>query len=110
MAILERYLAYADAFEESYADDDWSRLEQYFTPGAIYQGDPPAHGRDAVLAKLKTGVDNFDRRMDSRTPDFARPTVVGNELRMKWSVAYTCLLYTSPSPRDLSTSRMPSSA
>ena len=24
--------------------------------------------------------------------------------------AYTCLLYTSPSPRDLSTSRMPSSA
>ena len=26
------------------------------------------------------------------------------------SGAYTCLLYTSPSPRDLSTSRMPSSA
>ena len=25
-------------------------------------------------------------------------------------VIYTCLLYTSPSPRDLSTSRMPSSA
>ena len=25
-------------------------------------------------------------------------------------VPYTCLLYTSPSPRDLSTSRMPSSA
>ena len=26
------------------------------------------------------------------------------------SEAYSCLLYTSPSPRDLSTSRMPSSA
>ena len=26
------------------------------------------------------------------------------------TVYYTCLLYTSPSPRDLSTSRMPSSA
>ena len=25
-------------------------------------------------------------------------------------IGYTCLLYTSPSPRDLSTSRMPSSA
>ena len=25
-------------------------------------------------------------------------------------ILYTCLLYTSPSPRDLSTSRMPSSA
>ena len=30
------------------------------------------------------------------------------ELRLAW--AWTCLLYTSPSPRDLSTSRMPSSA
>ena len=31
----------------------------------------------------------------------------------KWAadhVVETCLLYTSPSPRDLSTSRMPSSA
>ena len=27
-----------------------------------------------------------------------------------WKYMYTCLLYTSPSPRDLSTSRMPSSA
>eukprot|EP00831_Metopus_contortus_P010943 TRINITY_DN14300_c0_g1_i3.p1 TRINITY_DN14300_c0_g1~~TRINITY_DN14300_c0_g1_i3.p1 ORF type:complete len:147 (+),score=35.28 TRINITY_DN14300_c0_g1_i3:126-566(+) len=27
-----------------------------------------------------------------------------------WGEVYTCLLYTSPSPRDLSTSRMPSSA
>ena len=27
-----------------------------------------------------------------------------------WDLAETCLLYTSPSPRDLSTSRMPSSA
>ena len=28
----------------------------------------------------------------------------------KLGMAYACLLYTSPSPRDLSTSRMPSSA
>ena len=27
-----------------------------------------------------------------------------------WTMVYGCLLYTSPSPRDLSTSRMPSSA
>ena len=27
-----------------------------------------------------------------------------------WEMEYSCLLYTSPSPRDLSTSRMPSSA
>ena len=89
MTILDRYLAYADAFEESLADDDWSRLEIYFTPGAVYEGDPAARGRDAVLAKLKGGVDGFDRRMDSRTPDFATPTVEGNTLTMKWTVAYT---------------------
>ena len=35
-----------------------------------------------------------------------------NNLKMAWwkSMIYDCLLYTSPSPRDLSTSRMPSSA
>ena len=34
-------------------------------------------------------------------------------VRVFWdqqSISITCLLYTSPSPRDLSTSRMPSSA
>ena len=31
----------------------------------------------------------------------------GNDL---YGEDYTCLLYTSPSPRDLTTSRMPSSA
>ena len=38
---------------------------------------------------------------------------VGNSNVLKFDVNganYTCLLYTSPSPRDLSTSRMPSSA
>ena len=32
------------------------------------------------------------------------------ELQGTWVHPYVCLLYTSPSPRDLSTSRMPSSA
>ena len=31
-------------------------------------------------------------------------------IREDANIIYTCLLYTSPSPRDLSTSRMPSSA
>ena len=89
MSILERYRAYADAFEESYEDDDWSRIGQYFTENAVYEGDPEARGRDAVLAKLKNGVDGFDRRMDSRTPDFQAPTVDGNTLTMNWTVTYT---------------------
>jgi len=89
MGILDRYQAYADAFEESFADDDWSRIEPFFTENAVYEGDPDASGRDAVLAKLKTGVDNFDRRMDSRAPDFQTPTVSGDTLTMRWAVTYT---------------------
>jgi ketosteroid isomerase-like protein len=89
MNIKDRYLAYADAFESSFDDDDWSRVAQFFTENAVYEGDPPAKGRDAVLAKFKSGVDNFDRRMDSRTPDFQAPKVDGNTLTMQWKVTYT---------------------
>lgn len=89
MPILDRYLAYADAFEKSYVDDDWSRLEAYFTPGAIYEGEPTACGRDAVLAKLRSSVDAFDRRMDRRIPDFAKPTAADHTVEMRWKVTYT---------------------
>ncbi len=89
MGILDRYQAYAEAFEESFVDDDWTRIEPFFTENAVYEGDPDARGRDSVLAKLKNGVDNFDRRMDSRTPDFQTPTVDDNTLTMKWTVTYT---------------------
>ena len=88
MSIQDRYQAYAAAFEESYADDDWSRIEQYFTEDAVYEGDPDARGREAVLAKLKGGIDAFDRKMDKRIPEFASPTVDGNTLVMKWTVTY----------------------
>ena len=89
MGIAESYRAYADAFEQSYEDNDWSRLAKYFTEDAVYEGDPDAKGRDAVLAKLQGGVDAFDRRMDSRTPDFQTPTVDGDTLTMSWRVTYT---------------------
>ena len=39
------------------------------------------------------------------------PSLIGSAYhRLAWCHEYACLLYTSPSPRDLSTSRMPSSA
>ena len=90
MSIEQRYLAYAAAFEESYEDNDWSRIAQYFTEDAIYEATPEdARGREAVLAKLKGGVDAFDRRMDSRSPDFQTPTIDGDTLTMKWKVTYS---------------------
>jgi hypothetical protein len=88
VSIVERYLEYADAFEESYLDDDFSRLEPFFTEDAVYAGEPEASGRAAVLAKLKGGVDTFDRRMDRRMPDFQTPTQEGDSVRMRWKVTY----------------------
>ncbi len=90
MSILDRYQAYADAFEESFEDDDWSHIEPYFTDDAVYEAAPEdAHGRDAVLAKLKASVDAFDRKMDSRSLDFEPSTVDGDTVRTKWSGTYT---------------------
>ena len=37
-------------------------------------------------------------------------TAIGVSFLLEYGMVYLCLLYTSPSPRDLSTSRMPSSA
>ena len=39
-----------------------------------------------------------------------RPSSLTDQIFIKAQRIRTCLLYTSPSPRDLSTSRMPSSA
>jgi len=89
MGIRERYAAYAEAFEMSYNDDDWSRLEQYFTDGAVYEGDPVARGRAAVIARFKNGVDNFDRRMDSRQLTLEEAKVNGNTVTVRWESTYT---------------------
>ena len=50
---------------------------------------------------------NFER-LDFKTNDLFQPTTIVEIAGQTETV--TCLLYTSPSPRDLSTSRMPSSA
>ena len=49
--------------------------------------------------KLKKLVNHFHPEIDFHIVDTAQTEEIKN-----------CLLYTSPSPRDLSTSRMPSSA
>ena len=46
-------------------------------------------------------------------PDPSAPTdapTIEYETKPGWALKEACLLYTSPSPRDLSTARMPSSA
>jgi hypothetical protein len=87
--ILDRFLEYADAFEKTLADDDWSRLTQYFTAAAVNDNEPAARGRDAVLAKLRDGVNGFDRLMDSRTLDLHSPSVDGDTVTVHWTARFT---------------------
>ena len=89
MDIVKRFKKYATAFEMTLLDDNWSRLEPFFTEDAVYEGNPNAEGREAVVAKLKRGVDTLDRKMDSRTPWFQEPLIKSNKLKMKWTVTYT---------------------
>ena len=54
MTNLSRFMAYAAAFEQTFADDNWQRLEPFFTPDATYRvsGLPAScelHGRDAIF-------------------------------------------------------------
>ena len=62
----------------------------------------PAPPVGPALGQKGLNIQDFCKQFNDKTKDLEKgapiPTVI------------TCLLYTSPSPRDLSTSRMPSSA
>ncbi len=90
MSISDRYEAYAAAFEETFADDDWSRLEQFFTPDATYEpGDgTKIEGREAMLAHIRQSVDSLDRRFDSRDLSVVTPEVDGNQVSVSWTITF----------------------
>jgi hypothetical protein len=93
LTLVDRYTAYAADFELTFVDDDWSRLEQYFTEDAVYS--TPANGlrtcgRAAALAVLRAAVSGFDRRCDTRRlVTTAGPTEDGNEVRREWAATFT---------------------
>ena len=63
----------------------------------------------AFPAFLVTGGKDGEFELDSVDPEGLSPEEILDSLRAT-AREKACLLYTSPSPRDLSTSRMPSSA
>ena len=91
---------------------------RYRIDGVLHKRDQlPRRQLGAVISRIKilANIDIAERRrpQDGRI----KVTVGEKELDLRVSIIPTnhgqssvCLLYTSPSPRDLSTSRMPSSA
>ena len=61
-------------------------------------------GRETILISKDTNMRLKARSLGITAEDYTTDKI------MNLDSVYTCLLYTSPSPRDLSTSRMPSSA
>jgi len=96
MSNIDRYAAYAAAFEEAYASDNWSKLEPFFTEDAVYEFIAPApfggkyEGRTAVLAQFKNSVNGLDRRFNSRTIEvLGGPSEKDGGVWVRWAGVYT---------------------
>ena len=93
-------------------DNLLSQLQGYLANLARQQLNPvivPKEGHsDIVQLTLIQAVESFDSFRGTTAGEFNNWIKVILENTVKQ--VHRCLLYTSPSPRDLSTSRMPSSA
>src|ERR1700752_863801 len=93
MSLLKRFARYAEAFETTYDDDNWSRLKEYFTDDVIYEAKPPlaasATGVDAVIEHFRNSVNAFDRKFRARRL-LPRPPPAEEDDRvvMEWEATY----------------------
>jgi hypothetical protein len=91
MSIIERFVAYAADFEKTLADDDWSRLGQYFSKDAVYRVESDLFGceltgPDRIFAGMKKSLDGFDRNFPEREIAMTKgPDVEGDEMRVSWT-------------------------
>ncbi len=87
----QRFAEYIQAFEDTYADNGWSRLASYFTPDTVYltATGETIEGRDEVLAFLKGDIDGNDRRFDTRTLVFGDLAAQGNRVTAPWRCTFT---------------------
>ena len=94
MDIMQQFLAYAGDFEKTLADDDWSRLRQYFADDAVYEVKSESFGcrlvgPSAIFAGMKKSLDGFDRKFSKRDIEVTSgPEIAGDEMRVGWKVVY----------------------
>jgi len=91
-----------------------SRMASQPSMSLLYAGLDPSAAGEVVAALDQQGVP-YDVRagailVDSAQRDALRLTLAAEGLPANTGQGYDCLLYTSPSPRDRTRSRMPSSA
>lgn len=86
MSEIQLFQAYADAFEATYEDDNWNRLESFFAEDAEYDpGDGiKAIGRSAVIDRLRGAVNGLDKKFDTRDLSSEPPSLDGNTVSLKW--------------------------
>ena len=95
MDILQQFMAYAGDFEQTLADDDWSRVRRYFADDAVYEVKATGFGcrltgPTAIFAGIKKSLDGFDRKFTKRDIEvLSGPEVAGNEVRLGWKVVYS---------------------
>jgi hypothetical protein len=92
--LLERFAAQGRDFERTFLDDDWARLEPYFTADATYETLGPGGarfvGRSELLGALRRAVKNFDRRCSSRKlVTTSGPSQTGADVTREWACTFT---------------------
>jgi hypothetical protein len=72
MSNIARFAAYAAAFERAYVSDEWSEVEAFFAPKAVYEvglpllGTDRCDGREEIIAWFPKVLNDFDRCFESR--------------------------------------------
>lgn len=95
MSAARRFLAYAAAFEETYADDDWERIKPFFASDVVYVVESEVFGArlvgpDAVAAGIQKSLDGFDRRFTERKLEASGPpTAEGDRFEIGWCARYS---------------------
>ena len=94
MAAMTQFFEYAQDFEKTFVDDDWSRLERFFEPDAVYEvRNVPfgcrLQGPAAIFRGIKKSLDGFDRRFAERRPEITDPPAeTGDTVSVGWAVTY----------------------
>ena len=94
MAAMAQFFEYAQDFEKTFVDDDWSRLERYFEPDAVYEVRNVRfgcrlEGPAAIFRGIKKSLDGFDRRFAERRPEITDPPAeAGDTVSVGWAVTY----------------------